>query len=230
MEAHATLRSAQRREEGGLMKFRRGALAMAIGGLVLAAAPVVVTAPAAVGFICPPDSCGRTFSPRPTPSPSPSPDQTKTYGLELTAITAVTNAGLTCTFGFPEVTTDFQRFTANWTASIQCSGQVADMAAKTVFDNWYFPGQAIACSNDICGGVLPDFGPRTTETLSGSTTLTPNASYGVQLEVAVTAPPGQFWEGGPVITNGTFFFCTPDAVGNTGFTCWLDTGPFSVPL
>jgi hypothetical protein len=138
---------------------------------------------------------------------------------------------LSCTFGFPVVTTTFATRVSTWTASVQCSAPVPHIFGKAIFDTWYFPGQAVACSGNICGGFVPDFGSTTSITLSGSATLTPGVSYGVQSEMSVEAPPGQFWVSGHVSVSdsGPWFFCTRDAAGWTGFACELDTGPFSVP-
>ena len=211
------------------MKLRRSLLAAVAGsGLVLAALPVATAAPALAQptVRCPVDGCGGGGG---GGGGNPPPPKTQTIGQDLTAITAFTNTGLSCTFGFPVVITTFATRVSTWTASVQCSAPVPHMFGKAIFDTWYFPGQAIACSNGICGGFVPDFGSTTSITLSGSATLAPGTSYGVQSEVSVVAPPGQFWVGGPIITNGTFFSCGPDAAGNTGFACWLDTGPFSVP-
>lgn len=204
-----------------LARPRRSHLAMLAGALVTTALLFpVLTAGAAQALTCGDPTCG--------PDP-PDPPPTQVYGQNLTAIVAFTNTGATCTFGFPVVTTRLDTATATWTASVQCTEQMGDISGKTVFDVWNFAGQSVACSNGICGGILPDFGAQSSLTLSGSTSLAHGVSYGVQSEIALTAPPGQSWVTSPIITNGTFFYCTPDNVGNTGFSCWLDTGPFSVP-
>jgi hypothetical protein len=181
---------------------------------------------------CPTDSCSVTPPPVPKPPPPP---VSQTIGEDFTAITAFTNTGLSCTFGFPVVNTTFATRVSTWAASVQCSAPVPSIAGKTVFDLWDFAGDGIACSNGICGGFLPTFAGTSSETFTGSATLTPGVNYGVQAELVVQAPPGQFWVSGQVPEVGTpFMDCSGDSpsVGDTddtGYFCWLDTGPFSVP-
>ena len=211
------------------MKLCRSLLtAVASCGLVLAALPVATAAPALAQptVRCPVDGCGGGGGGGGGNPPAP---PSQTIGQDLTAITAFTNTGLSCTFGFPVVTTTFATRVSTWTASVQCSAPVPHIFGKAVFDTWYFPGQSIACHINICGGFVPDFGATASITMPGSATLSPGVSYGVQSEVSVEAPPGQFWLGGPITTNGSFAYCNPDEAGHTGFLCWLDSGPFSVP-
>lgn len=213
--------------------FRRPILTVVAGCLILAVVPVAAATSALAqptGF-CLENSCGGGGG---GGNPPPPPPKTQTIGQDLTAITAFTNTGASCTFGFPVVTTTFATLSSAWTASVQCTEQVADIAGKTAFDTWYFPGSAVACTDGQCGGVEPDHGAGTGITFSGSANLAPNVSYGVQAEYMITAPPGQVWvSGDAVVSSGPWFFCRPESFpgepANNTYLCEQDTGPFSAP-
>jgi hypothetical protein len=154
---------------------------------------------------------------------------------QITAIVAETNTGQTCDFGYPDVNVDFSTDVASWTVTTQCSENVANIGGRFGFATWMSNG-AINCADPIiaCGGEdLGSVNDTSILTLPGSADLIAGVSYGVESQIFVTAPAGQYFIQARVLIANPFSQCyaagAPVGSGYAEYYCVLTTGPFSVP-